>query len=235
MSLMIKDLLEYACTRLGKHIPITPLAYDIGHVCEAARDETQAAHLDGVFDLEMVGDLRAQIDPARLEQDLSNLLNNAIQYGTTGLPITLSARGGRDVVEIDARNQGAVIPQDALQVIFNPLVQLRTEHGGAPAPLSTSLGLGMFMAREIVMGHGGTLQVASSSSEGTVFRVRLPRAFEQDGRDSLRGAGAFQRLRSAMAGARWREVLVRRYGSAGLRRTLQAAVSAKRRLRRPLR
>jgi signal transduction histidine kinase len=179
MSLMIRDLLEYTRTRLGKHIPVTPLAYDVGQVCEAAHDEVQAAHPDCVFDLEMDGDLRAQVDPARLGQVLSNLLNNAIQYGAMGLPITLSARGERDIVVIDVKNLGPAIPADALQVIFNPLVQLRTEHGGSPDPLSTSLGLGLFIAKEIVMGHGGTLQVESSSPEGTVFRVKLPRNFEE--------------------------------------------------------
>jgi len=69
-----------------------------------------------------------------------------------------------------------------LQVIFNPLVQMRTEHGGSPDPLSTSLGLGLFIAREIVMGHGGTLKVESSSPEGTVFRVALPRIFQEQRR-----------------------------------------------------
>ena len=85
MSLMIRDLLEYTRTRLGKHIPVTPLAYDVGQICESAHDEVQAAHPDRVFDLEMDGDLRAQVDPARLGQVLSNLLNNAIQYGANGL------------------------------------------------------------------------------------------------------------------------------------------------------
>ena len=178
MSLMIKDLLEYTRTRLGKRIPVTPLAYDVGQVCEAAHDEVQAAHPDRVFDLEMDGDLRAEIDPARLGQVLSNLLNNAIQYGAPGLPITLSARGEHDIVVIEVENQGPAIAEDALQVIFNPLVQMRTEHGGSPDPLSTSLGLGLFIAREIVMGHGGTLKVESSSPEGTVFRVELPRLFK---------------------------------------------------------
>jgi len=179
MSLMIRDLLEFTRTRLGKPIPIAPLAYDVGQVCEVAHDEVQAAHPDCVFDLEMEGDLRAQVDPARLGQVLSNLLNNAIQYGSPGSPIILSARGQPAIVEIDVKNEGPAIPEHALQVIFNPLVQLRAENGGPPAPLSTSLGLGLFIAREIVTGHGGTLQVESSTSDGTVFRVRIPRKFEK--------------------------------------------------------
>jgi signal transduction histidine kinase len=180
MSLMIRDLLEFTRTRLGKPIPITRIAYDVGQVCEVAHDEVQAAHPDCVFDLEMDGDLRAEVDPARLGQVLSNLLNNAIQYGTTGSPITLSAHGRPDTVEIDVRNEGPAIPADALQVIFDPLVQLGTEVGGrASPPLSTSLGLGLFIAREIVVGHGGTLEVESSGTDGTVFRIRLPRKFAE--------------------------------------------------------
>ncbi len=178
MSLMINDLLEYTRTRLGKRIPVTPLACDVGHVCEAAHDEVQAAHPDRVFDLEMDGDLRAEVDAARLGQVLSNLLNNAVQYGAPGFPITLSARGERDVVAIEVKNHGGAIAEDSLQVIFNPLVQLRTDQGGSPDPRSTSLGLGLFIAREIVMGHGGTLKVESSGAEGTVFMVTLPRVFK---------------------------------------------------------
>ena len=196
MSLMIRDLLEYTRTRLGKQIPVTPLAYDVGQICEAAHDEVQAAHPDRVFDLEMDGDLRAQVDPARLGQVLSNLLNNAIQYGATGLPITLSARGERDIVVIEVKNQGPAIPADALQVIFNPLVQLRTEHGGSADPLSTSLGLGLFIAREIVMGHGGTLQVESSTPRapcsGSSFRGRS-RAVEKQARRIWRRQPSNQR------------------------------------------
>jgi signal transduction histidine kinase len=180
MNLMIRDLLEYTRTRLGRGIPVAPVLCDIGHTCEAAHDEVQAAHPDCVFDLEMIGDLRAEIDPARLGQVLSNLLNNAVQHGAKGLPITLIARGDGDRVVIEVMNFGPSIPAEALQVIFNPLVQLRNESSPTADPVSTSLGLGLFIAREIVTAHNGRLQVHSSESEGTVFTVELPR--KSDGR-----------------------------------------------------
>jgi signal transduction histidine kinase len=178
MSLMIRDLLEYTRTRLGKGIPVAPLPYDLAHICEAAHDEVQAAHPDCVFDLELSGDLRGQFDPARLGQVLSNLLNNAVQHGGEDLPITLRASGKPGAVVIHVMNQGAAIPTDALQVIFNPLVQFQSEDPAAPAPLSTSLGLGLFIAREIVVAHGGRLRVESSEAAGTVFTIELPRTFE---------------------------------------------------------
>lgn len=174
MSLMIRDLLEFTRARLGKSIPIMPLAYDVGQVCEDAHDEVQAAHPDRVFDLEMTGDLRAEIDPARLGQVLSNLLNNAVQYGERGAPITLSAHGEPKSIRIEVGNHGPAIPQEVLQVIFDPMVQIAADRGGAAAPPPTSLGLGLFIAREIVTGHRGVLGV-TSSIEGTVFAISLPR------------------------------------------------------------
>lgn len=76
-------------------------------------------------------------------------------------------------------NLGPAIPADALQVIFNPLVQVQAEGSATADPRSASLGLGLFIAREIVKGHGGDLRVASSDSDGTVFTVELPRAFKR--------------------------------------------------------
>lgn len=178
MNLMIKDLLEYTRTQLGKGIPVAPMLCDIGHVCEAAHDEVQAAHPDCVFDLEMEGDLRGQVDRARLGQVLSNLLNNAVQHGTRKLPVTLRARGAGDTVVLEVMNLGPPIPVDALQVIFNPLVQVQTDDGRASDPVSTSLGLGLFIAREIVTGHGGKLRVESTAADGTVFTIELPRVFK---------------------------------------------------------
>jgi len=178
MNLMIRDLLEYTRTRLGKSIPVLPVRCDIGHVCEAAHDEVQAANPDCVFDLEMIGDLRGMVDPPRFAQVLSNLLNNAIQYGTEGQPITLLARGDKDTIVIQVMNRGPAISADALQVIFNPLVQLRAEDSSAADPLSTSLGLGLYIAKEIVTAHGGLLHVESTDREGTVFTVELPREFK---------------------------------------------------------
>jgi signal transduction histidine kinase len=173
MSLMIRDLLEFTRSRLGS-IPIMTLTYDIGQVCEDAHDEVQRAHPERVVDLEMTGDLHAEIDPARIGQVLSNLLNNAIKYGE-GLPIVLSARGEGDCVVIQVENQGSPIPADQLQVIFDPLVQVADRQHGTTNSSSTSMGLGHFIAREIVTGHRGSLRVTSSASDGTTFTITLPR------------------------------------------------------------
>ena len=114
-------------------------------------------------------------DSARLQQVFSNLLNNAVQHGAKGLPVIFDAHGEPDAVSVRVKNYGSPIPVDALQVIFNPLVQVPCPASGPGEGRSTSLGLGLFIARTIVAGHGGTLEVESSERGGTVFTARLPR------------------------------------------------------------
>src|SRR6185503_5371201 len=87
---------------------------------------------------------------------------------------------------------GRAIPAGALQVIFNPLVQVPT----APDQRrSSSLGLGLFIARSIVAGHGGTLVVESSDAAGTVFTARLPRGEAPAAALESHGAAPKKRLR----------------------------------------
>jgi signal transduction histidine kinase len=76
-------------------------------------------------------------------------------------------------VVLKVTNQGAPIPTDMLESIFDPLVR-HEQH--ASSELSSGLGLGLFIVREIAKAHGGTIQVSSSASEGTTFSVRLPRS-----------------------------------------------------------
>jgi signal transduction histidine kinase len=174
MDAMIRDLLEYTRTRLGRGIPIALQPCSIAGACEAALDEMKAAHPDHVFRFEMSGDLSGAFDSARLQQVFSNLLNNAVQHGAKGLPVIFEAHGEPDAVSVRVKNYGSPIEVDTLQVIFNPLVQVPSP-ASAGDRRSTSLGLGLFIARTIVAGHGGTLEVESSERGGTVFTARLPR------------------------------------------------------------
>ncbi len=178
MTAMIRDLLEYTRARLGRSIPLAPEAGDMEHVCRLAYDEIRAIHPERAFRLELSGDLKGRFDPERLQQVLSNLLNNAVRHGEKLEPITLSAHGDADKVTLRVKNRGRPIPADQLQVIFNPLVQIPSGLVDEDADASTSLGLGLYIAREIVEMHGGTIEAESSAGDGTVFSARLPRASE---------------------------------------------------------
>jgi signal transduction histidine kinase len=175
MAGMIRDLLEYTRTRLGRAIPIAPEAGSMDQICRLAFDEIRAVHPERVFKLQISGDLHGRFDAERFQQVLSNLLNNAIQHGERNQPITLSAHGDAEKVTVQVRNHGRTIPPDQLQVIFNPLVQIPSALIDEDSAHSTSLGLGLYIAREIVLMHGGTMDAESSGKDGTVFSARLPK------------------------------------------------------------
>jgi signal transduction histidine kinase len=175
MSSMIKDLLEYTRTRLGRAIPIAPEVSSMEKICRSAFDEIRAAHPEREFRLDTGGELEGHFDGERLQQVLSNLLSNAVQHGERSHPITLSAHGEPDKITVQVKNRGRPIPADQLLVIFNPLVQVPLDQDDEDAGLSSGLGLGLYIAHEIVPMHGGTLAAKSSDQEGTVFSAHLPR------------------------------------------------------------
>lgn len=175
MTSMVNDLLEYARTQLGNGIPLTLRSENLHDVCQLALQEAQAAHPQCSFLLETEGELSGSFDAARLQQLLSNLLNNAARYNTNIQPVTMTANGDAATVTVNVRNYGAVIPAQSLQAIFDPMVQLAVEGTEHKKPSPSSMGLGLFIAREITSAHGGTVSAESDAQSGTVFTVKLPR------------------------------------------------------------
>ncbi|MES2532048.1 MAG: sensor histidine kinase [Pseudomonadota bacterium] len=172
---MITDLLEYTRTRLGRGIEVVPATGDLQPLCQEACDEVRSAHPKRALVCQMAGDLIVPFDEHRMRQVLRNLLTNAVQHGDAAFPVVLDVLGDAQQVTLTVRNQGKPISPDALQVIFNPLVQIAATQSEPHERPSTSLGLGLYIAREIVVGHGGTITVTSSAAEGTAFAVHLPR------------------------------------------------------------
>ena len=173
MTAMVNDLLEYGKGQMGGTMTIHRKAVDLLKVCEAAIDEAGAAHPSKQFDLSVSGDLTGDFDGPRVQQVVSNLVNNGAQYGSEKHPVNLVAQGDPDGITIKVCNIGPLIPSESLQAIFDPLVQLSLGDE-IHRPYSNSAGLGLYIAREITFAHGGTIQAESTPEWGTVFTVRLP-------------------------------------------------------------
>lgn len=172
---MVTDLLEYTRTRLGREIEVNPTPGNFGALCQQVFDEVCTAYPKRNLKCEIPEQVPLKFDAPRMRQVLSNLLNNAVQHGDAAFPISLLVRGDEARVTMVVKNKGTPIPPEALQVIFNPLVQIAVEESEPHERPVTSLGLGLFIAREIVIGHGGKIAVTSSADEGTAFSVHLPR------------------------------------------------------------
>ena len=174
MARMISDLLDFTGSGLGAAMPLTPAAMDLQSLCQEVVDEMRAAYPTRTVRCEAQGELTGEWDAARLRQVVSNLLGNAVQHGAGTGPVDLALSAEGSNVRLAVRNEGVPIPPDALPTIFDPLVR-----GSFPELQKQrrpgSIGLGLYIAREIVVAHGGSIDVTSSAGAGTVFTIRLPR------------------------------------------------------------
>jgi signal transduction histidine kinase len=173
MSRMITDLLELTRVRLGTGIVTTRITADLREICATAVQEMQAIFPDRIFRLDCADSLAGEWDAARMSQVVSNLLGNAVQHGAATSAVTLSGKRNGNLVEIAVHNEGTPIAADAMPKLFDRLFQGQVS-GKTDDDQSTSLGLGLYIANEIVMAHGGTISVTSSELEGTIFTTRLP-------------------------------------------------------------
>lgn len=175
MNQLITDLLDYTRSRLGAGIPIERSPCDVGEICREALDSIQASYPGRRFELSAAGELHAEVDSSKMEQALGNLLANAAQHGDARGVVALSAAGGGDAVVVKVTNAGSPIPPDALRSVFEPLAQFPNAAPEADERSKTSMGLGLFIVREIVNGHHGAITVESSLEHGTIFMITLPR------------------------------------------------------------
>jgi signal transduction histidine kinase len=109
-------------------------------------------------------------DPGRLEQVLINLLENARKYSPAHKPIHVSIGAGGDATTIAVRDEGVGIPAAEQEQIFH-----RFHRAGNVDKGVTGLGLGLYIANELVGAHGGRLTVESAPGAGSTFTVTLPR------------------------------------------------------------
>jgi two-component system CheB/CheR fusion protein len=117
----------------------------------------------------------AQGDPVRLEQALRNLLTNAQQYARESDRVDVRIRrihqqGAAEVAELEVQDYGPGIPAEELPLLFMPFYQ--GTRGGVTA--EDGLGLGLYLAQQLIRAHGGQIEVRSSLGHGTVFTIRLP-------------------------------------------------------------
>ena len=173
MGSMVENLLGYARTHLGKGIPVSVTSADLSNICQDAVDAAKGLFPNRTFHYEPCNGLLGSFDRIHLQQLLTNLLCNAGQYGEASSPVIMKARTGPGGFVVEVHNSGSAIPAEALKSIFSPLVQLPSADEEDLRP-RTSLGLGLYIAREIAEAHHGSIEVTSNDIDGTTFTVSLP-------------------------------------------------------------
>lgn len=169
MALLIDDLLDYSRARLGEGIPTSPRPADLDPICRAAMEELRALHPTRAIGYDPGTDGAGEWDPDRLRQVVTNLLGNALRYSPPGAAIGIGWRSepGRKLLWV--HNDGPPIDPGLLERIWEPFKR------GRPSPAARSgVGLGLYIVREIVRAHGGSVAVRSDAASGTRFTVSLP-------------------------------------------------------------
>lgn len=174
MSKLISDLIDFTRSHLGVGIPIKPKRINLAEVCLNVVDELRTSHPERIIDFEAGAREDIYGDEDRLAQVLSNLIGNALQYGSPQTPIGVRVASRGDDVSVAVNNRGPVIPPKQIGSVFDPLVRLAARDDPG-AVRDTSLGIGMYIARQIVTAHSGTLRVESNDTDGTTFTMIVPR------------------------------------------------------------
>ena len=178
MATMIERLLDFTRARSGGGIAVEPHETNLADLCAQAVGEIELGQPDWVVHCHVIGDQHGFWDSDLLLQVLSNLVSNAGQHGVPQTPVLVRLDGThRESVQIEVHNRGE-IPPALLPHLFDPFRSTRHRRDQ-----SRGLGLGLFIVREIVRGHAGTIEVSSSEGDGTCFLLRLPRRAGAQERD----------------------------------------------------
>ncbi|MBC2381488.1 PAS domain-containing sensor histidine kinase [Pseudomonas sp. WS 5106] len=165
---MIADLLDFTQARVGQGITIKAAPLDLHGVTRRAVDELRVAFPNAILDHYVEGRGVANLDADRVQQIIGNLVANSVAYGDLQRPISITSRLGSDLCEVSVHNHGAVIPPALLLGLFEPMTR-GTDQGSDVR----SVGLGLYIVRELARVHGGDVAVTSTAQDGTTFSVRF--------------------------------------------------------------
>lgn len=165
-----RALADYARVQVGRGIPLERRPVDFREVAREVAAEVEAAHPGRTVRCRVPEPEPGEWDPDRLGQVVANLLGNALEHGTPDGPVALACGGDRGTLVFEVSNRGPPIPSEFRPLLFEPF-----RRGPGAERNGRGLGLGLFIARQIVLAHGGALEVRSDEAQGTAFTVRLPR------------------------------------------------------------
>ena len=171
LGTLLDSLLEYSRSNFGVGMMLQREAVDLGGACAEEIDLLRAANPGARIECATSGDLTGSFDVSKVREALTNLVSNAVKHGDPGAPITVRLEGDDQLVRMSVENAGE-IPAAEIEMLFEPLYQRNrpTERKDR-----TSLGLGLFIVRQIARAHGGEVH-GTSSGHRVYFTMDLLKA-----------------------------------------------------------
>ncbi|WP_426203964.1 ATP-binding protein [Pseudomonas sp. TWP3-1] len=172
-SRIVSDLLDLTRCQMGPGIPVKKVEIDLKPLCIRIVEEIRTFHPSADIIFRAEASALGEFDGARMEQVFSNLLSNAVQHGDHEFPIEVSLDSSDGSVLFVVHNRGEPIPEHVLPFIFSPMGRF-SQQATLDAGHSAGLGLGLYIASEIVTAHSGSIDVTSDKLHGTTFLVKVP-------------------------------------------------------------
>jgi len=167
---LIHDLLDFTQVRLGGALPVERRPADMHVICRQVIDELSLNNAEREIAHEAKGNAEGLWDSDRISQLIANLARNALSYSARETKVTLRSVDLGEFVRVEVHNDGTPIPAELIPHLFQPFKRGERKHDP-----DRSIGLGLFIVREIATAHEGRVSVESSSADGTTFRLDLPR------------------------------------------------------------
>lgn len=169
LATLVDDLLDVSRLEHDR-VVLRPTPTELRSLVSEVVEDFRARAPDRHFRLELPAEpARVEVDPTRVAQVLSHLLENAIKYSPEGSPVEVHLALEEGLARVSVSDQGPGIPEDARERLFKPFERL----GGAGKD-SPGLGLGLYLSRQLVERHGGQLRAEPASSRGATFSFILP-------------------------------------------------------------
>ena len=166
MKFLIEDLLDTTQTLQGQEISINLETTALQNICQLIIEEFKIANPNHKIEFFAETECVGEWDAGRIQQVLSNLLSNAIHYGTSTKPIKVDLIADCDRVVLQVNNQGEIIQPEIMENLFQPFWR-----GARKRSNSSGLGLGLYIVKQIVEAHDGKISVESDREYGTTFTV----------------------------------------------------------------
>lgn len=166
MAGLVDNILDFARGRLGGGITLVLSWQPLQPTLQQVADELQSAHPESIIRSDFALTKPVHADPVRIGQLFSNLLGNALTHGMPSEPVSVTART-EEHFELKVCNAGEQIPPAVMERLFYPFSR------GEVRPSKQGLGLGLYIASEIAIAHGGRIDV-TSTPESTCFKLTMP-------------------------------------------------------------
>lgn len=166
---MIRDLLDANLVKAGEKLPVKIISNNLDNVISDVLEDLSTLHGDR-FIYNKQGSFEGYWDPDAIRRIAENLLNNAIKYGSSTSPITISLKESQGRVSLSVHNKGSYIPPKDQSKLFEQFKRSEEVKKGE----QRGWGIGLSLVKGLVEAHHGIIKVKSDEKNGTTFIVEMP-------------------------------------------------------------